>query len=292
MVRIGIVSTRSKRYHPNRRLLEAGRTLGHAPFLLAPRDVLPAALRESRSPGKGGELPEVILPRIGSTIEDGELAAIFHLERSGIPAVNGFTALTVARDKFLSLRHLDAQGIPVPRTFLVTAPGQISRAVRRLGGFPVVMKAPRGRQGTEVYLVDERAFARYILEHPSHPTCGVLVQEYVPSAACGDVRVMIVAGEAVAAMRRIPKRGDFRSNAHLRGKGVPWEPDDEWVRLALRASAALGLQVAGVDLLEGTNGPLVLEVNTTPGFRELERVTRVDVAIEIIRHAVKVAGGR
>ena len=292
MVRIGIVSTRSKRYHPNRRLLEAGRALGHDPFLLPPRRVLPEALGGSVRVDRGEELPEVILPRIGSTIEDGELAAIFHLEQRGVPAVNGFAALSLARDKFLSLRQLDARGIPVPRTILVTEPGQIQRAVRTLGGFPVVMKAPRGRQGTEVYLVHEMGHARYILEHPPRPQCGVLVQEYIPSASSGDVRVVVVGGRAVGAMRRIPKPGEFRANAHLRGKGIPWEPKDEWLALSIRAAETLDLQVAGVDLLEGPDGPLVLEVNTTPGFKELERVTRVDVAKEIILHAVRIAGGR
>ncbi|MGQ9655635.1 MAG: ATP-grasp domain-containing protein [Thermodesulfobacteriota bacterium] len=286
MAKIGILSTRSARYHPNRRLMEAARSLGHQPVLLHPHGVLPEAARVGPStPGPG--LPEVVLPRIGSTIEDAELAAVLHLELSGVSMVNGFHALAVARDKFLSARILDSAGIPVPQTLLVAAPGQLPAAVDRLGGFPLVMKACRGRQGTAVFLVKEMAFARYILEQPPRPSEGVIIQRYLPEAASGDVRIVIVGERPVAFMRRVPRRGDFRSNVHLKGRGVPWDPSPEWIELALRATKTLGLQVSGVDMVSGEEGPLVLEVNTTPGFRELERVTGVDVGREMILLAAR-----
>jgi ribosomal protein S6--L-glutamate ligase len=291
MVRIAILSTRTARYHPNRRLLEAGRSLGHRVTIHHPRKVL-LETRAAQPASGSEEFPEVFLPRIGSTIEDHELAAVFHLERMGIPAINGFDALVVSRDKFLSLRQLERAGIPVPRTHMVTDASRLESTIDALGGFPVIMKAPRGRQGLTVYRVDGRNMARYILEHPPGPIAGVIVQEYIPSAAQGDVRIVVIGGRVVASMRRIPKRGDFRSNVHLRGRGVPWDPEDRWVNMAAEASAALGLHVAGVDLLEGGDGPVVLEVNTTPGFRELERVTGVDVAGEIVRHAVNMATRR
>lgn len=260
--------------------------MGHQPVLLHPQGVLPEAARVgSSTPGPG--LPEVVLPRIGSTIEDAELAVVLHLELSGVSMVNGFHALAVARDKFLSARILDSAGIPVPQTLLVAAAGQLPAAVDRLGGFPLVMKACRGRQGTAVFLVKEMAFARYILEQPPRPSEGVIIQRYLPEAASGDVRIVIVGERPVAFMRRVPRRGDFRSNVHLKGRGVPWDPSPEWIELALRATKTLGLQVSGVDMVSGEEGPLVLEVNTTPGFRELERVTGVDVGREMILLAAR-----
>ncbi len=261
--------------------MEAARSLGHEPVLLHPMGVLAeAACPVGRAPVPG--LPDVILPRIGSTIEDAELAVVLHLELLGIPMINGFHALALARDKFLSARLLDSAGIPVPQTLLVADVGQLPTAVDRLGGFPLVMKACRGRQGTGVFLVKEMSFARYILEQPPRPSEGVIVQRYLPEAASGDVRIVVVGQRPVASMRRVPRRGDFRSNVHLRGRGVPWDPSPEWVELALRATKTLGLQVSGVDMVRGGDGPLVLEVNTTPGFRELERVTGVDVGREMI----------
>jgi ribosomal protein S6--L-glutamate ligase len=261
--------------------------MGHETYLLHPRRV--HAATSNAADARPRELPHVFLPRIGSTIDDGELSAVLHLERAGIPAVNGFRALAVARDKFLSLRELDAAGIPVPGTRLVTHLSQLPAAVRAVGGFPLVMKATRGRQGTAVFLVRHAARARALVENPPGPAPGVVVQEYLPAAARGDGRIVVVGGRAVGSMRRIPRPGEFRANAHLRGTGVPWDPPRRWIDLALGAAEVLGLAVAGVDLMEGPQGPVVLEVNTTPGFRELERAARVDAAGEIIRHAARMA---
>jgi ribosomal protein S6--L-glutamate ligase len=291
-MRIAIFSTRSARYHPNRRLLEAARSLGHSPVLLHPKAIMTTAAMGKAALPDAQHLPDVLLPRIGSTIDDTELAAVFHMERLGIPVINGFHALVIARDKYLSLRHLDAAGIPVPRTFLVTAPERLASAIQGVGGFPVVIKASRGRQGTGVHLVHGMSFARYILDHPPRPGQGVLVQEYLPSAEDGDIRIIVVGGRPVAWMKRVPPRGEFRANVHLRGKGHPWSPLPDWVQMAAKATRTLGLEVAGVDLLERSHGPVVLEVNTNPGFREMERVTGLDVAEEIVRHATDVAKGR
>ena len=235
--------------------------------------------------------PDVVLPRIGSTMDDTELAAVFHLERLGIPMVNGFDSLVVSRDKFMSLRALDAENIPVPRTFLATDTARIESAVQQCGGFPVVMKSVRGRQGTTVHLVKDMDLAMYIFDHPPREGEAVLIQEYIPSAVEGDVRIVVIGGKASAWMKRVPKKGEFRSNAHLRGKGQAWEPVEDWVRTAEKAADVLKLHVAGADLLEGPDGPIVLEMNTTPGFRELERVSGCDVAVKIIGYAAGIAKG-
>jgi ribosomal protein S6--L-glutamate ligase len=284
-LRIAILTTRDRRYHPNRRLLESASRMGHQAVLLHPRSVLAGVRME----GRGKDWPQVVVPRIGSTIEDHELAVLFHLEREGIPCLNGFRALVVARDKFLSLKELERGGIPVPRGFLILEPGQMARAVKALGGFPVVVKGLRGRQGTTVERVQDLGFARYLAAHPPHPVSGVLLQEFLTKAPEGDTRILVVRDQAVACMRRVPKGGEFRSNVHLRGRGAPWQPPRQWIELAVEATRVLGLEVAGVDMLEGPQGPLVLEVNTTPGFRELERVTAVDVASRILEAAVELS---
>lgn len=284
-VRIAILSTRNPSYHPNRRLLESANQMGHECVLLHPRSVLPKIGLESETEKSF----HVVVPRIGSTIEDHELAVLFHLEHQGIPCLNGFSALVVARDKFLSLRRLEAHNIPVPKSLMIQEPAQIPGAVQSLGGFPVVAKALRGRQGTTVEKIQDENFAKYFTAHPPYPIQSVLLQEFLPKASLGDTRIVVVRGRVVACMRRMPRKGEFRSNVHLHGRGMLCDPPGEWLELAVLAAQVLGLQVAGVDMLEGPRGPLVLEVNTTPGFRELERVTGVDVASEIIRAAEKLS---
>lgn len=287
-IRIAILSTRDRRYHPNSRLLESASEMGHEAVLLHPRKVLP------RIGTSGGEEKsfDVVIPRIGSTIEEHELAVLFHLQQKGIPCLNGFGALVVARDKFLSLRRLEAHNIPVPRSVMVLEPVQIPSAVKSLGGFPVVAKGLRGRQGTTVEKIQDQDFARYFAAHPPYPIQAVLLQEFLPTACLGDCRIVVVGGRVAAYMRRMPRKGEFRSNVHLHGRGVLWDPQAEWLDLAVRAAQVLQLQVAGVDMLEGPRGPLVVEVNTTPGFRELERVTGVDVASQIIKAAEELARER
>ncbi len=284
-VQIAILSTRGPRYHPNRRLLESAQKMGHEASLLHPRSVLPQAGMEPFME----KSPQVLIPRIGSTIEDHELAVLFHLEQKGIPSLNSFRALFVARDKFLSLRKLHAHNLPVPRSLMVQDPLQIPGAVEALGGFPVVAKGLRGRQGTTVEKIQDGDFARYVTAHPPYPIAGILLQEFLPTACLGDTRIVVVEDRVVACMQRVPRKGEFRSNVHLRARGRLWDPPAEWLGLALEAARVLELQVAGVDMLEGPRGPLILEVNTTPGFRELERVTGVDVASRIVKAAVRLA---
>ncbi len=286
-IKIAILTTKSRTYHPNKRLLEASSKLGCEAFLLHPQKVLASThLALARGP-----LAHVVIPRIGSTIEDHELAVLFHLEASGVKALNSFRSLFVARDKFLSLRKLAASGIPVPRTILVQRPIQLRHLIGELGGPPIVAKGLRGRQGTGVELVTEESFARYMVDHPPFPAGAIVLQEYISQASFGDVRIVVVRGEPVGTMKRVPKRGEFRSNVHLRGKGQAWEPPMDWKELAVKATQALELDVAGVDMVWGNDGPLVLEVNTTPGFRELEKVTRNDIAACIVRAAVDLARG-
>jgi len=286
-IKIAILTTKGRVYHPNRRLLEASSKLGCEAFLLHPQKVLPSTHWGLAQ----GPVAHVVIPRIGSTIEDHELAVLFHLETSGVKALNSFRSLFVARDKFLSLRKLAASGIPVPRTILVQRPTQLRRLIGELGGPPVVAKGLRGRQGIGVELVGEESFARYMVDHPPFPAGAIVLQEFISKASLGDVRIVVVRGEPIGSMKRVPKRGEFRSNVHLRGMGEPWEPPMEWKELAVKATQALELDVAGVDMVWGNDGPLVLEVNTTPGFRELERVTRKDIAACIVGAALDLARG-
>jgi ribosomal protein S6--L-glutamate ligase len=230
----------------------------------------------------------VVIPRIGATIDEVELAAVYHLERLGTPILNGFQRLSLARDKYLSLRLLSEHGIPVPKSCLIAHPSQLPEAVRFVGGYPLIMKTPRGRQGTDIYLVQEDSFARYLLARPPRPGLGLLVQEFLQEVETeGDVRVIVLGGRPAAWMRRIPRKGEFRANVHLRGRGVPWNPTPVWLDVACQAVEVLGLSMAGVDLVSRQGDPMVLEVNTNPGFREMERVTGIDVARQIIEFAVQ-----
>ncbi|MBF0525127.1 MAG: RimK family alpha-L-glutamate ligase, partial [Deltaproteobacteria bacterium] len=222
---------------------------------------------------------------IGSTIDESELAVVHHLELMDIPALNGFNSIVLARDKFLALQRVAAAGSAVPRTLLLTSPDQAGRAMKLLNGPPIVLKTRRGRQGHGVSLAhDEDEVAEFLTEAVRRKD-GIVAQEFIAEAAGRDIRVVVVDGRAVAAMMRQSGGADFRANVALGGRGSSLTITDDLAGPAVKAAESLGLDVAGVDFLPSAKGLLVIEVNYTPGFRELERVTGIDVAAKLIHAA-------
>lgn len=292
---IGILTARTAAFLPNRRLLEAAAALGHDAALLHPKNCI-CTMASGRAgvilPG-GGPRPDAVLPRIGGTINPYARNLLSHLEVSGIRVVSGARSILLASDKCRAYQRLASRGVPIIDSHYVSNPGNFRKAVSALGGYPVVAKTPRGRQGTGVVLVDSEATAQFVADHAQARFQGILVQRYVPPEGRRDIRAFVLGKEAVAAVELLPRKGDFRTNIHLGAAGTPLSLPGGLARLAVRSSRALGLEIAGVDmLLEPGGAPLVVEVNHAPGFRGLEAITGVDIASRIIGYVARAHGGR
>ena len=234
---------------------------------------------------------DVAVPRIGASLPGQGVAVVSHLEAMGIPLVNGAAAIRRARDKLVALQTLAARGIAVPRTVLARGPDQVEQALETVGGPPVVLKLLQGTQGVGVILAETRAAAACTLDTLWGLRQDVIVQEYVGDSAGRDIRALVVGGRIVAAMRRQAPAGEWRSNIHRGGSGARVELDPHYAEVAVAAASAIGLDVAGVDLLEARDGPRVTEVNASPGFEGLERVCGVDAAGAILDLAEAIAAG-
>jgi len=231
--------------------------------------------------GEPLEAQDAVIPRVGPHSQVGVLAVLRLLEQAGTFSLNPAAAIALARDKLASLQLLAAAGIPVVPTVVPAGPDAVPRVIEQLGGPPVVLKIAGGTQGRGVVLAESLAAARSILE--GFAACGhrVLVQPRLP--VDDDVRLLVVGGRTVAAMRRLVPPGDFRANLHRGGTAEAFHPDDTLASLAARAADLLGLRLAGVDVLLGPDGPLVLEVNASPGLEGIEAASGINVAGEVIR---------
>jgi ribosomal protein S6--L-glutamate ligase len=288
-----LLLSRQRWLYSTRRFREVARQRGHQ---LEIADPLECALELSNEgprllvQGQPLDGIDAALPRIGASLPGQGVAVVSHLEAMGVPVLNGSSAIRRARDKLLALQVLTMSGIGVPRTVLARTPAQVELALEIVGGPPVVLKLLQGTQGVGVILAETRAAASSTLDALWGLGQDVLVQEYVVESAGRDVRVLVVGGRIVAAMRRQARDGEWRSNIHRGGAGTRIELDPSYVTTAIAAARAIGLDVAGVDLLEGRDGPRVTEVNASPGFEGLERVCDVDVAGVILDRAESIAG--
>ncbi len=289
-MRIGVLSARGPEAHPNQRLMASGRALGYPVTLIHPRDCV-AYLSGCATSIRMKSAPDgldVVLPRIGATINDYALTLVRHLELSGLKVVNSFRAILLARNKFLTLQTLVEADVPVLDSYWVSNMENFERAVADLGGYPVVVKTPASRQGQGVVLVDSKATAGFITANLPVSTTGVLVQEYIPPETRRDIRAFVIGGELVAAVELRPGKGDFRSNIHQGGIGTRLTPTRDLTILSLSASRALGLEIAGIDMMIRDDGRIqVIETNYSPGFNGLEEITGIDIASRIIAFVVK-----
>ena len=293
-MRIGILSVRDESYHPNRRIMEAALETGHEAFLIHTRDCLSCIRAQARQVLlPHDKTPHVLLPRIGATINDYAISVVRHFELSGIRVVNGFESILLARNKFMGLQMLAAQGVPVPNSCLVITPKGFERAVDELGGYPVVAKMPTSRQGEGVMLVESEATAAFVMHNLQDNTKGILVQEYLINEGRTDIRAFVLADGLAGAMEMHPRPGDFRSNIHLTGEGKPAELDKALTNLAVQSARTLGLEIAGVDIIiPKDRPPKVIEVNYSPGFRGLEAATGADIAMKIVEHITEAKSRR
>ena len=227
---------------------------------------------------------DAVIPRIGASITFFGTAVVRQFEQMGVFCVNPSHAITVSRDKLRALQVLSRHHLGIPRTLFVRHSKEILPGIERMGGPPVVVKLLEGTQGVGVILADTTKVAEAIIETLSGPAkMSVLLQQFVKESRGRDVRAFVVGNRVVAAMRRVAEGDEFRSNIHRGGHAETVELDPEYERVAVHAAQIMGLRVAGVDLLEGADGPVLMEVNSSPGLEGIEGATGVDVAGEIIQ---------
>ena len=275
-----------------KRLREAAAKRGHQVETLDPMscymNIDPAA---SSIHYKGRKLPhfEAVIPRIGSQITYYGTAALRQFEMLGSYPLNESVAISRARDKLRSLQLLARQGIDLPVTGIAHSPDDTSDLIDMVGGAPLVIKLVEGTQGIGVVLAETRQAAESVVDAFRGLNAHILVQEYIEEARGRDIRCFVVGNEVVAAIERQAKEGDFRSNLHRGGIARVADISDRERDIAVKAAQTLGLDVAGVDLLRATRGPLVMEVNASPGLEGVEKTTGVDIAGKMItwieRHA-------
>jgi len=225
---------------------------------------------------------DAVIPRIGHSITKHGVSVLRHLEQLDVWTANSSQGILQSRDKLHSSQILARNRIPTPRTAYVRDMKDIERAIEAVGGLPAVVKVTQGTQGQGVFLRHTIHETRNLVQGLLVTGKAVLIQEYIAESHGKDIRALVVGGKVVATMRRKARGREFRSNYHLNGTVEKVEISEEYAEVACRAARVLGLNVAGVDLLEGNEGPLVLEVNSSPGLEGIEKASGVNVAGAII----------
>ena len=232
---------------------------------------------------------DAVIPRIGHSITKHGVAVLRHMEQLGIWTANTGQGILQSRDKLHASQILARNKIPVPKTTYVRDSIDVEPAIDFVGGLPVVIKVTQGTQGQGVFLRHTVHESRSLIQGLLLTGKSVLVQEYIAESHGKDIRALVVGDRVVAAMRRRARGREFRSNYHLNGTVEKVEISEEFEHQAVRAARVLGLNIAGVDLLEGANGPLVLEVNSSPGLEGIEKASGVNVAGAIIDYVTSEA---
>ena len=288
-MKLAILSTQPELYS-TRRLFEAARERGHDVEVL---NTLRFALDirhgdpDLRYKGKELEEPDAVLPRIGASITYFGTALVRQFEQIGVFCANPSHGIVNSRDKLRALQVLSRHDIGIPETAYVRDRFDVLPAIRRVGGAPVVIKLLEGTQGVGVILAETEAVAAAIVETMQSAKQNVLIQKFVAESKGRDVRALVVGGRVVAAVRRVAQGTEFRSNVHRGGRAEALELDAEYEQTAVRAAQILGLRIAGVDLLESSQGPQVMEVNSSPGLEGIEGATGIDVAGEVVDYVAQ-----
>lgn len=285
-MKLAILSRNSKLYS-TRRLVEAGRARGMTVRVLDPLrcymriDNTGFALHYRGRPLSGFD---AVIPRIGASITRYGTAVLRQFELMGAYTPNPSEAILRARDKLHAHQLLAAAGIGLPVTVFGDNPDDTSDLLSLLGPTPHVIKLTEGAQGAGVLLTEKPAASRGAVEALRGLYANFLIQEFIGEAQGSDIRCLVVGDRVVAAMRRTAPEGDFRSNLHRGGTAAPCQVTEEEEAVAVRSARQLGLGIAGVDLIRASRGPLVLEVNSTPGLEGVEAVSGVDVAGLVVGH--------
>lgn len=285
-----LILARNPKLYSHRRLIEAAIKHGHEARIIDTLSIyvnVTPKKPEIRCKGELIEGYEAVIPRIGASATFYGMAVVRQFEMQGVYVLNKADSINHSRDKLCALQLLARAGIDLPTTGFAHSTKYSNDLVQMVGGAPVIIKLLEGTQGLGVVLGETRQSARSIIEAFRQINANIMVQEYIKEAAGEDLRCFVVGGRIVAAMKRAMSGGDFRSNLHRGGKGTAVVLSAEEEEMALKATKVLGLNVAGVDLLRSDRGPLILEVNSSPGLEGIEQATGIDIADSIIHFVEK-----
>ncbi|ASD68327.1 MULTISPECIES: 30S ribosomal protein S6--L-glutamate ligase [Pseudoalteromonas] len=293
-MKIGILS-RNQSLYSTRRLIEAAEQRGHEVEVIdALRCYMNINSSEPEIHFKGQQLSgfDAIVPRIGASVTFYGCAVLRQFEMMGVYPLNESVAITRSRDKLRSLQLLSRKGVGMPITGFASKPDDVKDLLEMVGGTPVVIKLLEGTQGIGVVLAETRKAAESVIEAFMGLKANIMVQEYIKEAGGADIRCFVIGDRVIAAMKRQAQEGEFRSNLHRGGSATLVKITPEERRTAIAAAKAMGLNVAGVDLLRSERGPLVMEVNSSPGLEGIEKATGKDIASLIISFIEKNAAAK
>lgn len=237
---------------------------------------------------------DAIIPRIATNMTRYGSAVVRQFEMQGIYTTSSSIAITRSRDKLRSIQLLARAGVGIPKTVFTRSINDIENLIDDMGGYPVIIKLARGTHGNGVVLAETKKAAKSVMQAfyvMDDDGTNILLQEFVKESAGTDIRAFVVGGKVVASMMRQSLTDDFRSNLHQGGEGVVVKLTDDEKKTVQKAAKAMGLSICGVDIMRSDRGPLVLEVNSSPGFG-IEKVTGRNVAEKIIEHVEQNAKGR
>ena len=293
-MKIALLSRNRKLYSSNR-IIEAAKARGHEVIVI---DVLRAYMNiASHKPsihykGEPVEGVDAVIPRIGASVTAYGTAVLRQFEMMGVVSLNESVAIGRSRDKLRSMQLLSRKGIGMPLTGYASRPDDIKDMIKMVGGAPLVIKLLQGTQGIGVVLAETQKAAESVIEGFMGVHADIMVQEFIKEAGGADIRCFVIDGKVAATMKRQGAEGEFRSNLHRGGSSTLIKITPEERSTAVRAAAIMGLNVAGVDLLRSNHGPVVMEVNSSPGLEGIEGATGKDIAGMIITNLEKLIPGK
>jgi ribosomal protein S6--L-glutamate ligase len=280
-LKIGLLASNPELYS-NRRIIEAGEERGHSVEFLNIKDCY--IKLDGKNPEmhyRGGRILndfDAIIPRIRPSITFYGCALTRHFEAIGVYTQNSAAAITQSRDKLYSLQLLINNGLPIPTTGFANSPLDTNDLIRMVGGAPLIVKLLEGTQGKGVVLAETKKAAESLINAFKSLRANILVQEFVKEANGKDIRCFVINGKVVASMMRTASPGEFRANIHMGGTASMVKITPEERKIAVLAAKTMNLKVAGVDIIRGSHGPLLLEVNSSPGLEGIESASGKDIA--------------
>lgn len=289
------VLSRKEALYSTARLVEAGRERGHETEVVNyARCYITIEKGQPRLNYQKMRLSNIdaVIPRIGASFTFFGTAVVRQFEMMNVFTINPSQAIVRSRDKLRAHQILSGAGVSMPSTGFARSVDEVDEVVEQVGGFPVILKLLEGTHGSGVVLVESRKQAMSTLDAFYSLKTQILIQEFIEESGGADIRVFVVDGKAVGAMRRTAAEGDFRSNLHKGGTAEVHKLSRKLKSTAEKSAKALGLNMAGVDLVESSRGPLVLEVNSSPGLQGIETATQLDIAGRVIEFIEQHAGSK
>jgi ribosomal protein S6--L-glutamate ligase len=281
-----VVLSRNPKLYSTARLMEAGQARGHDIQVLDHTKCY-VVIEKGKPQVYYGDHPvedvDAVIPRIGASVTFYGASIIRQFEMQRVFTTVPSVGLIRSRDKLRSLQFMGQKGIDIPKTAFAKYPGDIDFMIKRVGGAPLVIKLLEGTQGLGVVLAETKKAATSVIEAFYGLNANILVQEFIEEAKGADIRAFVVDGEVVGAMERQGAEGEFRSNLHRGGSSRSITLKSRQRTMAIKAAKAMGLSVAGVDMIQSQRGPLLMEVNSSPGLKGIEEATEIDIASRVIK---------